>query len=104
MESYTILAEAARYGVPSVAIRAISDTVEFDMPYDFERACDARGQVRVGNIVMQVLRRPSGLPSLLTLARDSRLAARQLANFLDAFTGTLADRLIPIESNMVAVQ
>jgi hypothetical protein len=38
------------------------------------------------------------------LARDSKLAARQLANFLDAFTGTLADRLVPIESNMVAVQ
>jgi adenosylhomocysteine nucleosidase len=103
MESYTILAEAARYGVPSVAIRAISDTVDFDMPYDFERACDAHGQVRIGNILLQALRRPSGLPSLLKLGRDSNLAARQLANFLDAFTGTLADKLVPIESNMVAV-
>jgi adenosylhomocysteine nucleosidase len=104
MESYAILAEAARFGVPSVAIRAIGDTVDFDMPYDFERACDARGQVRAAKIVAQVLRRPSGVPRLLTLARDSRLAARQLANFLDAFTGTLADRLIPIESSMVATR
>lgn len=104
MESYTILAEAARYGVPSVAVRAISDTVDFEIPYDFERACDARGQVRVGNIVMQALRRPSGLPNLLMLGRDSRLAARQLATFLDAFTSSIADRLVPIESNMVAVQ
>ena len=104
MESYTILAEAARYGVPSVAIRAISDTVDFDMPYDFERACDARGRVRVGSILMQALRRPSGVPNLLTLARDSRVAARQLANFLDAYTSSIADRLVPIESNMVAVQ
>ncbi len=45
MESYTILAEAARYGVPAVAVRAISDTVDFDMPYDFERVRDARGQI-----------------------------------------------------------
>ena len=102
MESYTILAEAARYGVPSVAVRAISDTVEFDMPYDFDRARDARGHVRIGGIITQVLRQPSGLPSLLTLARDCRVASRQLANFLDAFTGALADRLVPIESNMVA--
>src|SRR6202790_1927809 len=45
MESYTILAEAARYGVPSVAVRAISDTADFNMPYSFENACDARGQI-----------------------------------------------------------
>ena len=104
MESYTILAEAARYGVPAVAIRAISDTVDFDIPYDFDRVRDARGQVRIGGIIAQVLRRPSGLPALFALARDCRLAARHLADFLDAYTGTLGDRLIPVEPGMVAVQ
>lgn len=102
MESYTILAEAARYGVPSVAVRAISDTADFDIPYDFESARDARGQVRIGSVIAQVLRRPSGLPGLLTLARDCRVASRHLADFLDALTGTLADRLIPIEPDVVA--
>ena len=102
MESYTILAEAARYGVPSVAIRAISDTVDFDMPYNFESACDARGQIRIAGIVSQVLRRPTGLPALLTLARDCRTASRHLADFLDVFAGTLSDRLIPIEPDAVA--
>jgi adenosylhomocysteine nucleosidase len=104
MESYTILAEAARYGVPALAVRAISDTVEFDMPYDFESIRDARGQIRVGGVVAQVLRRPFGLPGLLALARDCRAASRQLANFLDVFTGTLADRLIPIEQDTVAAR
>jgi adenosylhomocysteine nucleosidase len=102
MESYTILAEAARCGVPAVAIRAISDTADFDMPYDFERARDAQGQIRVMAIVSQVLRKPSGLPELLKLARDSRFASRRLADFLDAFVGTMADRLIPIEQDAVA--
>lgn len=102
MESYTILAEAARCGVPAVAIRAISDTLDFDMPYDFERARDAQGQIRVLGILSQVLRRPSGLPDLLRLARDSRFASRRLAGFLDAFAGTMADRLIPIEEDSVA--
>ncbi len=102
MESYTILVEAARCGVPAVAIRAISDTVDFDVPYDFERARDARGQIRVMGVVSQVLRRPAGLPNLLKLARDSRFASRRLADFLDAFAGTLADRLIPIEQDTVS--
>ena len=101
MESYTILAEAARCGVPAVAIRAVSDTADFDMPYDFERARDAHGQVRVMGIVSQVLRRPSGLPDLLKLARDSRFASRRLAEFLDAYAGTMAERLIPIEQDTV---
>ncbi len=102
MESYTILAEAARCGVPAVAIRAISDTSDFDLPYDFQRACDATGQIRTMGILSQVLRRPSGLPDLLKLARDSRFASRRLADFLDAFAGTMADRLTPIEQDTVA--
>jgi adenosylhomocysteine nucleosidase len=102
MESYTILAEAARCGVPAVAVRAISDCVDFDMPYDFERARDARGEIRIMGIVTQVLRSPSGLPDLLRLARDTRFASRRLADFLDAFAGTMADRLIPNEQDTVA--
>jgi adenosylhomocysteine nucleosidase len=102
MESYTVLAEAARCGVPAVAIRAISDTVDFDMPYDFERARDTQGQIRVMKVISQVLIRPSDLPVLLKLAHDSRFASRRLAGFLDAFVGTMADRLIPIELDTVA--
>jgi adenosylhomocysteine nucleosidase len=101
MESYTILAEAARCGVPAVAIRAIGDTADFDMPYDFERACDAQGQIRAMGVFSQILRKPSGLPTLLKLARDSRFASRRLAGFLDAFAGTMAERLIPIEQDTV---
>ena len=102
MESYTILAEAARRGVPAVAIRAVSDLANFDMPYDFEQALDAQGQIRVMGIVAQLMRRPTGLPDLMRLARDSRLASRRLAGFLDAFVGTMADRLVPIEPDVVA--
>src|SRR5229473_7339093 len=101
MESYTILAEAARHGVPAVAVRAISDAADFDIPYDFERVRDAYGQIRIGGIVAPVLRHPSGLPALLAFARDCRLAARHLADFLDAYTGTLGDRLIPVEPGLV---
>ncbi len=102
MESYTILAEAARHGVPAVAVRAVSDTAGFDFPYDFERARDTKGQIRLMAIVAQMLRRPTGLPALLRLGGDSRFAARRLAGFLDAYMGVIADRLVPIESDTVA--
>jgi len=102
MESYIILAEAARHGVPAVAIRAVSDTADFDIPYDFAQALDKEGQIGVMKIVPQILRRPTGLPALLRLGRNSRIAARRLADFLDAFAGTMADRLIPIETGTVA--
>ena len=103
MESYAILAEAARCGVPAVAIRAIVDTVDFEMPYDFEQARDAQGQIRVSGVLSQVMWQPAGLPALLRLARDTRFAARRLADYLDAFAGTMADRLAPIEQDTVAV-
>jgi adenosylhomocysteine nucleosidase len=102
MESYTILAEAARCGVPAVAIRAVSDTADFDVPYDFEKARDGQGQIRLMGIISQVLRKPAGLPDLLKLAHDSRFAARRLAEFLDMFATTMADRLIPVEQDTVA--
>lgn len=104
MESYTILAEAARHGVPGIAVRAVSDAADFDLPFDLARATDARGQIRVANVLSQVLRRPTGLPSLLKLARDCRLASRRLADFLDAYAGTIAERLTPTESDTVAAQ
>ena len=104
MESYTILAEAARHGVPAVAVRSISDTVDFDLPYDFERARDVCGRIRISSIAAQVLRHPSGVPALFALARDCRIAARHLADFLDIYTGTLGDRLIPVEPGLVAAQ
>jgi adenosylhomocysteine nucleosidase len=102
MESYTILAEAARCGVPAVAIRAISDTANFVVPYDFGAALDAQGQIRVSRVVGQMLRHPSGFPALIALARNCRFAARRLADFLDVYVGAVADRLIPIEPDMVA--
>ena len=104
MESYTILVEAARRGVPAVAVRAISDTADFDVPYDFERARDARGQIRAMGVFSQVLRRPSGLPDLLKLTHDSRYASRRLAEFLDAFAGAMAERLSPVEQVQVAAR
>ncbi len=90
MESLAVLAEAAVRGVPAVAIRAISDTADTDLPYDFSKMCDASGRIRRLAILGQVLRRPARFPALLRFAGDCRGAARKLALFLNAYTGHLA--------------
>lgn len=102
MESFVILAEAARHGVRAAAIRSVSDKAACSLPYDFDQARDARGQIRVGAVLAQVIRQPQRLPGLLSFARDCRMAARQLADFLDQYLQLLGARLDLSQSEMVA--
>jgi nucleoside phosphorylase len=102
MESFVILAEAARHGVRAVAIRAVSDSASDTLPYDFERACDPRGQVRLSALVADLIRQPQRLPAMLRFARDCRLASRRLAGFLDQYLSLLGARLDLSQSEMVA--
>ena len=102
MESLAVLAEAAVRGVPAVAIRAISDAVDTDLPYDFSRARDAHGQIRRVAILGQIVRSPGRLPALLRFAGDCNGAARKLALFLDAFTSHLAANSRRNPSEMLA--
>ena len=102
MESFAILAEAARHGVRAVAVRAISDLAADSLPFDFERMRDARGAIRLGALLAELLRQPQRLPALLRLARDCRLAAGQLADFLERYLGLLDAGLVLSKSEMVA--
>jgi nucleoside phosphorylase len=104
MESFVILAEAARRGVRAVAVRAVSDTLEAPLPYDFDRACDSRGRIRMGALAMQILRNPRHLPGLLRLAKDCRLASERLAVFLNEYVDLLQVRLDVSHSEAFAAQ
>src|SRR5580700_5410467 len=102
MESLAVLAEAAVRGVPAVAIRAIADTVDFDLPFDFSTALDEGGQIRVSKVLGAVALKPQRIPALLRLAGDCRRASRGLAAFLDAYTGSLAERYKGSKSELLA--
>jgi nucleoside phosphorylase len=88
MESYAVLDEAARWDVPATAIRAVSDMDGEELPYDFDRARDARGRIRLPGLLVQIARRPHRLPGLLRLGRQCRQAAASLAQFLDLYIGS----------------
>jgi len=89
MESFRILEEAQRRGIPSVAIRVIGDAADETLPIDFDRAVRADGTVNLRNLAGQALRAPSRWPALLLFGYRQRRAVGELAGFLDRFVTAL---------------
>jgi nucleoside phosphorylase len=89
MESFRILEEAQRRGIPSVAIRVIGDSADEALPLDFDPAVRADGSINVMNLVGQAVRAPSCWPALLSFGLRQRRAVRALAGFLDRFVTAL---------------
>lgn len=85
MESGEVLSEAAAFGARGIAVRAISDAVDEDLPLDLNRATTESGGLSFGNILGQIARNPSSVASLLRFGRQSRLAAAKLAAFLESY-------------------
>ena len=85
MESYFVLRAAAGAHVPAVAVRAISDAVEEDLPMDFNRVLDSQGAVRMRRLVGELAREPRRISGLVRFGMRSRRAAHALADFLDRY-------------------
>jgi adenosylhomocysteine nucleosidase len=85
MESLYILSAAAHAKVPAVAIRSVSDGLESDLPLDFDRVFNERGEVSLPKVLRQLLANPGRLGGLLRLAHQSERAASALARFLDGY-------------------
>ena len=92
MESFAVLTEAAARKVPAVAIRAISDAADQDLPMEFSGVLDDQGKVKASKVARSLARAPHKLPALLRLGRDTRVAATKLAEFLDGYIVDLAAR------------
>jgi nucleoside phosphorylase len=97
MESFEVLLESAAYGIPAIAIRAISDTVDDDLPLDMNRIFTDEGQVSIPRVLGQVALHPTSVPDLVKLGQNSKAAAESLAHFLDKFIATSAERFQTLE-------
>ena len=93
MESFAILSAAAAWGVPAIVVRAISDPVSVELPYDLSQALNKRGQVSIPRVLSQIAKAPQRLPALMRLGRESRRAAVQLARFLDQYVESCASEV-----------
>lgn len=98
MESFEILREARAEGIPAVAIRAISDTLDEDLPLDMGEILTEEGHVSIPRVLGQVARHPQSLPGLLRLGQNSKRAAENLAQFLNRYVAKISESAMPLES------
>lgn len=97
MESFEVLREARREGIPAVAVRAVSDIASQDLPLDMGSVITDDGQVSMPRVLAQVAKRPQLTSELVRLAQDSHRAATALCNFLDCYVSKLAESLHSLE-------
>lgn len=79
MESHAVARAAAAAKLPFAAFRVIADGAAASLPAVAQAALTDQGSIAVGRVLFGLLRRPSDLPALLRLGRDSRAALRALA-------------------------
>jgi adenosylhomocysteine nucleosidase len=87
LETAALAREAARRGIPYLALRAISDPAEETLPMDFERLRDREGGVSRPRVLLHALARPGLIRSLVMLSKRLSTCAERLAGALPAIVG-----------------
>jgi adenosylhomocysteine nucleosidase len=85
MESFAVMEIAHARGVPVVAIRAVSDTYDQNLPAHVDEMIDGKGRLKLAQAARTIVRHPLALPALMRLGRQSETGAKALAHFLEAF-------------------
>jgi adenosylhomocysteine nucleosidase len=101
MESFEVLSEALVWMSEGIAVRAISDTVDEDLPLDFNQVVTDEGELSMARLAGQIVRKPSAIPGLIRLGKRSGEAARRLADFLDSYVAALAGKPLAAASKGV---
>ncbi|HKT10754.1 MAG TPA: hypothetical protein VJW77_02890 [Terriglobia bacterium] len=91
MESFAVMKEMSSLGVPCVAVRAVSDSAEMDLPCDFASTLDHSGRIRMVRVLGQVAADPRRAWPLARLGMQSSRAAASLARYLTAYVGYLGE-------------
>jgi adenosylhomocysteine nucleosidase len=93
MESFKIMNMAAGPQIPAITVRAISDTVDEDLPLDFSRVLDQSGRILKRQLALELARYPHRIPALIRFGRQSQRSAETLADFLDCYVEKLSQDL-----------
>jgi adenosylhomocysteine nucleosidase len=83
MESAAIFEVCRRRGIACQAIRAVSDTAHEELPADLANLLNG-GTVSPLAAIKLLVRRPSALYDFRRLARNTKIAAANLARYLEA--------------------
>lgn len=85
METAGAVAAAEQAGIPWMAVRVATDSVDEPLPFDFNALADAEGNVDRGRVVVAALTHPWKIPALIRLGSRSALAAKNLTRFLETY-------------------
>jgi len=104
MESFDVVKEGYAWGARGVAIRAISDRADEDLPIDFNRTMSSDNRVSVPRVLAEVAKNPGTLAPLIRFGKQSRSAAEALARFLEAYVNELVQLVATQDSVQVVAR
>jgi adenosylhomocysteine nucleosidase len=84
METAGIAQVAAEMGILLMSIRSISDGPQSPIPFDLESVLDEKANLRIGRLLMLILRRPQLILQSRQMTKNSRKAADHAARVLVA--------------------
>jgi hypothetical protein len=91
MESSVIRSLCRDRGIPSATVRVISDAANEDLPLDFNALMTSDQKLSIPKLMGTLLRSPRSIPRLMDLQRNTRAAARRLAEVLHASLRACSD-------------
>lgn len=97
MESIAIAKVARQYALPFLAIRAIADPVNMDLPRAINYSLNNRGDIILGKLLLFLVFHPAELPGLIKLGLHFNAAKKTLksvANHLQTVTDFSGDKKI----------
>jgi adenosylhomocysteine nucleosidase len=90
MESVSIAKVARQHELPFLAIRAIADPVDMNLPLAISYSFNDRGEIMIGKLLLFLVQHPAELPGLIKLGLHFNAAKNTLkyvARNLDKVTG-----------------
>jgi nucleoside phosphorylase len=86
MESFdTIFSVGSAGCVFAVAVRAVSDVVDEDLPLNLNEVFTDEGRLSVPRVLGQLAHHPQAIPGLVKLREQGKRAAESLATFLERY-------------------
>jgi nucleoside phosphorylase len=103
MESFEILRESAAFRIPAIAVRAVSDRSDENLPLEnMEEILTDEGKLSFPRIIGQIVMNPHLLPGLMRLGQQSKAASEALAEFLDQFIASVSVRAGALTARVAA--
>lgn len=87
MESSVIRSLCRDRGIPSATLRVVSDAANEDLPLDFNALMTSDQKLSIPRLLGKLAMSPRAIPRVMDLQRNTRAAARRLAEVLRASLG-----------------